>query len=99
MTPLRAATLAVRLEQCPERQAAAVERAEALADIRVSLARQKLAIFRDASEASQDRLRRALADAEAWYRSPLLVASAAALLTAGAILAARFLVVELQPGH
>lgn len=95
-TPLRAATLAVRLDQCPERLEVERERIQRLADIAVNLARQKLAIEREAAEAAQNRLGEALRRAEAWYRSPLFVASLTALLTTGAILAARFLVIETQ---
>lgn len=96
-TPTRAATLAVRLGQCADRQAAAVARAQELADIAVNLMRQKHAISLEAAEAVQNVLSERLERAEAFWRSPLFVASLSVVLTLGAILGARYLVIQTQP--
>lgn len=97
MTLTRAAKLVVRCEQCDERCDAAVEREQGNCDVRVNLQRKLHAVdnekHADQLKVLQDRLNRA----QAWYRSPVFVASITTVLVVAGLLTARELIVETNP--
>jgi len=70
---------------------------EQLADVRVNRMRMEHAADLELRDGKIQALAEQLERAYAWWKSPLFVASISAVLTFGAILAARYLVIELQP--
>jgi len=95
-TPELAARVAVKAHQCSELVKLRVEEKQKLCDVDISLLRQKQAIENERHDGQMDILKDRLEDATAWYRSPVFVATVTVILTAGAMLGARKLIVETQ---
>jgi len=89
-----AITLGTKAADCGSRTATEVTRAVRLVQVDVDLCQRHREIDHEASLATIDAVELRLDAASAWYRSPVFVASVSVVLTLGAVLVARYAVVE-----